>query len=385
MEMLGTIETLAVMGGLLGAMGVFLLFWFSGPMSVARASRLQEQASRATMRGDAEKARVLLIQAIEVCERAGIENPNLAPILANLAGLHAAAGNTGDAESLCRRALAICEKEPDHAQTKAILPDILNNLTDLLRAGGREAEATKFENRAKAVHDAKMSRGPTKPGIDNAQAIRAESDRKAQIDKLLEQAHLFSDTGKHVEADALVRQALRLQEAAQHPDDPKMVAILSELGRISTASGKFDEATAHYTHALHICEAQRNPDGIELAAVLVELADLHVRLDQTHLAEPALLRAIALLDDSAGLDRPELAEPLNRLAELRTGQRKFSEALEHLTRAEAILHRSETAGTPELAINLKLQATVLSELGRDADAARVKAQIESAVSGILAK
>jgi tetratricopeptide (TPR) repeat protein len=79
----------------------------------------------------------------------GIDHPDVATTLNNLALLYSSQGKYADAEPLYKRALAIVEKvfggeHPDVAM-------VLENYAALLRKLNREREAVELETRAKAI------------------------------------------------------------------------------------------------------------------------------------------------------------------------------------------------------------------------------------------
>jgi len=79
----------------------------------------------------------------------GLDHPDVAISLDNLAELYRIRGRYAEAEPLLKRSLAIFEQTfgPEHPNVAAFL----KNYAALLRETGRGAEAAKLEARAKAI------------------------------------------------------------------------------------------------------------------------------------------------------------------------------------------------------------------------------------------
>ncbi len=79
----------------------------------------------------------------------GLDHPDVAISLDNLAELYRIQGRYADGEPLLKRSLAIFEQTfgPEHPNVAAFL----KNYAALLRETGRGAEAAKLEARAKAI------------------------------------------------------------------------------------------------------------------------------------------------------------------------------------------------------------------------------------------
>jgi len=111
---------------------------------------LNQEVTELYRAGKYDRAVVVAKKALEVAEKnVGLNHPDVAMSLNNLARLYDTQGQYAQAERLYKRSLAIWEKAlgPDH-------PDVatsLNNLAVLYRATKRIEEAEKLEERAARI------------------------------------------------------------------------------------------------------------------------------------------------------------------------------------------------------------------------------------------
>jgi tetratricopeptide (TPR) repeat protein len=166
----------------------------------------------------------------------GPNHPSTAAALNNLSQLLQATKRLAEAEPLMRRALAIDEASygKDH-------PDVaigLNNLAGLLQATNRLAEAEPLFRRALATDEASYGKDHPNVAID-----------------LNNLACLLQATNRLAEAEPLFRRALATDEASYGNDDPNVAIRLNNLALVLQATNRVVEAEPLMRRALAIDEA----------------------------------------------------------------------------------------------------------------------------------
>ena len=281
----------------------------SEALRIPEATRLLTRAGYYLyLRARYAEAEPLSRRALAIREAAlGLDHPDTAASLNNLALLLCDQGRYGEAEPLLRRALAIREAAlgPDHPHTAWSL----GSLAELLRDQGRLGEAEPVRRRALAISEAAL--GPDHP------------DTARSIGNL---AELLRDQGRLEEAEPLYRQALAIHEAALGLDHPDTATSLNNLALLLWAQGWYGEAEPLLRRALAISEAALGPDHPHTAQSLNNLAGLLCNQGRPGEAEPLSRRALAIREAALGPDHPLTAQSLNNLAMVLCDQGRPGEA-----------------------------------------------------------
>jgi tetratricopeptide (TPR) repeat protein len=253
-----------------------------------------------------------------------------------------------EAELLCRRALAICEKNfgADHTNVATCL----NNLALLLGATNRLAEAEPLYRRALAVDE--KSFGPDSPSVAT---------------KLNNLAGLLQETNRLAEAEPLYRRALAIDEKSFGSDHPEVASDLNNLAALLQGSNRLAEAEPLFRRALAIAERSFGSDHPNVATTLNNLALLLHHTNRLAEAEPLYRRALAIDEQSYGPDHPDVARDLNNLATLLRATNRLAEAELLMRRAVAILvefARRTGHPHPQLEAVFDNYAALLGEMGR---------------------
>jgi tetratricopeptide (TPR) repeat protein len=171
----------------------------------------------------------------------GLDHPNVARYLNNLAQLLNDTNRLSDAEPLMRRALKIGEASLglDHPNVARYL----NNLASLLQATNRLSEAEPLYERVVKIFE--KSFGKDHPNVATA---------------LNNLAQLLQDTNRLSEAEPLMRRALKIDETSFGPDHPNLAIYLNNLAQLLQETGRLSEAEPLYKRALKILEASFGPD-----------------------------------------------------------------------------------------------------------------------------
>ncbi len=200
------------------------------------------------------EAEPLLEQAVQIRETAfGPEHALVATSLNNLAGLYQEQGRDADAEPLIARANAIRLKAAGLDDLEA-LPRRIQEL----QWSGETAEAAALAGRYVTLAE---ERHGEKPGL---------------VPALMEAASLFEQQGDTAKAEALLKQAIRIREAAFGPDSLEVAECLEALGRVYQTAGRYENAEVALKHALDIRVAalgERNEQVIDTMQVLAGVSE----------------------------------------------------------------------------------------------------------------
>jgi tetratricopeptide (TPR) repeat protein len=218
--------------------------------------------------------------------------------------------------------------------------------------------------------------------------------------------------GRLDEARQVLERALAAGERALGPDHPEQSATLNSLGVLLKEQGDLAGARDVYARALALRERTLGRDHREVAVPLVNLGNVLVKLGEHDRARAALERALAIRERTAGRDHPDVARVLSGLGALHRARRAWPDAvaaytraldlyrkayaadhaaisdahgrlgnlyrdmgelgpaLEHLELDLALTEKREGPDARDVAIALANTATVLTDLGRHAEARR---------------
>src|SRR5262245_4786066 len=175
------------------------------------------------------------------------------------------------------------------------------------------------------------------------------------------------EQGNYAEAERMFK--LAVQKAEEFGREDRRVAVsLSQLAQVYAGQGKHVEAEPVYLQALKIYEAVHGENHADVAATLNNLGVLHRMYGQYAQAEPLLLRSLAIKEKLLGPDHPEVALSISNLAQLRVAQGQPDKAEPLYRRALAIREKSLGASHPEVGKTLDALANVLRKLNRPDEA-----------------
>jgi tetratricopeptide (TPR) repeat protein len=293
-----------------------------------------------------QQAEPLYQRSLAIFEKnLGKDHREVAPSLGNLAGLYYAQGKYREAEPLFQRSLAIYEKalgkdHPDVAQ-------ILNNLAELYRTQGKYSEAEPLYQRSLAIREKAL--GKDHPDI--AQSLNTL-------------AGLYGNQGKYDQAEPLSKRSLAIREKTLGKDHPDIAQSLNTLAGLYEDQGKYDQAEPLYQRSLAILEKVLGKDHPTVAHSLNVLALLYETQGKYSEAEPLYQRSLAIREKTLGKDHPDVATTLNNLALLYKNQGKYDKAEPLYQRSLAIREKTLGKDHPEFAESLNNLATLYRDQGK---------------------
>ena len=205
-------------------------------IAIPEAARLLDRAGTYLVeRGGYTQAEPLLKRALTIREQTlGLDHPDTATTLHNLARLYRYQGQYSQAEPLYLRALAIRERALgfDHPETAITL----ENLALFYMAQGQYSQAEALLNRTLAIKERVF--GPNHP------------DTADTLDYL---AQLYQDQGKYAQAEPLFLRTLTITEQTLGHDHIYTAATSNNLAHLYDLQGKYTQAEPLY-HCAHVAE-----------------------------------------------------------------------------------------------------------------------------------
>jgi tetratricopeptide (TPR) repeat protein len=124
------------------------------------------------------------------------------------------------------------------------------------------------------------------------------------------------DAARLGEAEALLREALAINEKLLGPDHPDVALNLNNLGLLETDAGRLAQAEPLIERALRIRERALPADHRNIGHSLFALGRLRARQSRPSDAVPLLRRALAILEKSPSPFYPTAADVRDELERL---------------------------------------------------------------------
>jgi tetratricopeptide (TPR) repeat protein len=292
-------------------------------------STLLSQAGRYGLFNERLRLRTLSISK----KTLGLDHPDFAIDLSNLARLYHSQSDYAKALPMYVRSLAIREKAlgKDH-------PSVATGLNDLALL---YTEQTKF--------------GKALPMYVRALAIDEKAfgkDHPSVTTGLINLAELYRAQGASAKVLPLLVRALAIREKELGKDHPSLAIILNNLAGLYYSQSDYAKALPMYVRALAINEKVLGKDHPKVALSLNNLAALYEEQCDYAKALPMYVRALAIDEKALGKDHPDVAIDLNNLAGLYHSQSDYAKALPMFVRALAICKKAFGKDHPSLARSL---------------------------------
>lgn len=225
--------------------------------AIDEARRLSIEVVALINRGDYDLAMSKALRVLEIRERVfGLDDPNVASPLTNIAYIFYKKNNYSKARELYERAVAIIEKHKIESQDAA---STLSNFALLFHSEGDLVNAERLYRRALAV----LEKTPQ----------NLENPVTAVI--MINLANVLYANGDSEGARTLFERALTVQEKNLGPETPELISTLNSLAFVYQSRNDFNKAEATYQRALAMLERSGITTQPLLATVLRNLSSLN--------------------------------------------------------------------------------------------------------------
>jgi tetratricopeptide (TPR) repeat protein len=321
---------------------------------IERAVRLHGDALLALQEGALARAGALALEALDLFERAsGLFHPDVANVLTCLAHVHAQRADYDQAEQCGRRAVTIMRRvrmEVEGPDLDRLYVQALTALGDVVRILGRYEEAEAYLREATSIAEAAL--GPE------------DDDCLTGVNSL---AVLYKYSGRFDDAAALYQRALQSAERAGAGDEA-IATLLHNIGGLEHARGAFASGEPAARRSVELRERALGPDHPAVAAdvaTLAALVDAQGRHDE---AEAMYVRALTTFERVYGPDHYEIAINLNNLAGVHHAKGRSDDAEALYRRALTIKEKLLGMEHPDVALTLNNLGLLLDAVGRGGEA-----------------
>ena len=300
-------------------------------------------------RADYREAEPLMRLALEVNELTyGMEHPEVAIALNNLALLLKVTNHLPEAEKMAQLAVAIDEQAYGTAHVNVAKKR--NNLAQLLQDTNRLEEAEQLMTQV--LNSFEKHLGENHPDVATA---------------LSNLAAIFQATNRLAESERLMRRALDIDEKCYDSDDPKLATDLNNLASLLLATGRLQEAEPLMTRVVNIFENAFGENHPDVATALNNLGSLFQKMNRLEDAERWMRRAVKIDEQVFGREHPVVAIKLNNLAQVLQASNQLVEAELLLRRALAIDEQSHGKDHSHVAVRLSKLVGFLIATNRAAE------------------
>jgi tetratricopeptide (TPR) repeat protein len=227
------------------------------------------------------------------------------------------------------------------------LPRLINDLAVLLYAKALYPEAEALMRDALLIEERIWGRGHPRVAI-----------------RLNNLGRMLTETNQLDEAEPLLRRAVAIDEHRYGPSHPELASKLNNLGLLLFTTNRLEEAEELFQRALDIDERSFGPIHRTIARDLSNLAEILKRTGRLGEAEPLMRRALAIEEATSPQDHPNVGRALNNLSLLLLDTNRLSEAEPLLRRAVAIDEKVYGPVHPSFATALSNLACLLKESNR---------------------
>lgn len=183
-----------------------------------------------------------------------------------------------------------------------------------------------------------------------------ESAAACQVLNNLATTQLILD--KYEDAEANLKQFLKLSEKYLSPDDHHIASSYFGLAMVREAQNKTADADLLYKKALAIAEKAYANSPLELAHMLETLANFYEGQKLWRKADPLYQRAFMLREKALGAEHLEVAEQFVRYALVHENREHYAEAEMFCYKSLQIKYKLLKADDPDLARNQALLASI---------------------------
>ncbi|MEM0927160.1 MAG: tetratricopeptide repeat-containing protein, partial [Planctomycetota bacterium] len=265
---------------------------------IAAAKLATGQLAAYQRKGQFAEAAKLGEQALAIRKEVlGVEHPDYADSLNNLAGLSLMMGDYGRAESLFEKAIEVQgrllgDAHPDFAITLGNLAGLHQKMGDYDRAEPRQRQSCEIFRKVLGVDNFYYATGLNSLG------------------------ELYRSMGRYDEAESSYLQSRDIRKRLFGEEHPSYSTILCNLAQLYQAKGDYVRAERHFIQTLEIDRKTLGEEHPYFAESLNNLAVLYITLCEYEQAERLFKQAHRLYRKLLGDEHPSYATSLYNLASL---------------------------------------------------------------------
>lgn len=200
------------------------------------------------------------------------------------------------------------------------------------------------------------------PASDEVDAL----ERAAEAEFAL----VLGKSGRHSEAEVVLRRSLPVVEQAVGREDPEYAAVLHNLALALTNQGKYFEAGRLFAEALALEERVVGRDSVFYGASLHALARVLLAQGKYAEAERVLRDALGIKETAVGCEHPSYVASLHSLGEVLYARGEYAEAERVVGEVLAVEERIFGREHPNYGSALQGFAAILMKQGKLTEAER---------------
>jgi serine/threonine protein kinase/tetratricopeptide (TPR) repeat protein len=307
-------------------------------------------------RGQYAPAIAALEEAVKISEARGGSDPELAPVLYELASAHFYAGHYAEATTLNQRMLAMYRER--YGQRHPLVAAGLVNLGAIEFEGGRYTEAERYYREALAIVQAWYGKDHPEVAADLTMLARA----------LVYQS-------RAAEAVPLLGQALAIRERVYGPNHPQVASSLNELGNIAVQRDDPAEAERSFSRMVEIYRTAYKDRHYLIGTAQSNLASVYMGRGENQRAETLFREAIRRFGETLAADHVYIGIARIKLGRSLLRQQKHEAAATESLAGYEILRRQAEPSVSFLTAARRDLAAAYDALGRGAEAERFRAEL----------
>jgi eukaryotic-like serine/threonine-protein kinase len=307
-------------------------------------------------RGHYDQAIELLNEAVRLQSASGIDTPDLAASLSELANAHFYAGHYEISDSLNRRVLEMHRRL--YGERHPLVADTLINLGEIQVQGGHYEQAEQFDRQALDITESWYGKNHPETASDMTILGRV----------LVYEKH-------YDEAATLLQQALAVQERVYGPMHPRVASALNDLGKVAQSRGQLDEAEADFRRMAEIYRSVYQDHHYLIAVALSNLGSVYLEKKQYARAEQLFREVIQRFTDTLSADHLNTGIARMKLGKALLLERRYAEAEQETLAGYQILAKQPA---PNMGLLVKARQDLVEEydaLNQPDKAAKVRAEL----------
>jgi tetratricopeptide (TPR) repeat protein/CHAT domain-containing protein len=177
-------------------------------------------------------------------------------------------------------------------------------------------------------------------------------------------AQLYDASGRHEEAEPLLRQSLEMRKKLYGEEHPAYALSLDTLGQHDLAMGHYEQAELLHQQALDIFRKTQGDESANYAGSLERLADLYTKLGRYERAEQFLRQALEIRKKVSGEESFQYAMSLGSLGEVYFAMGRYQEAEPLMRQSAEVVKKVRGEANPDYATSLNDLGALSEAMGR---------------------